>query len=97
MDQRGHASSVHPGRMSWLVCRLMEDGWILQSLAPGVALLLGTSSISPGGRAVAGSTGSVSGSFLRLATDKRMQGLLAKVNHSVIKSHSYLVWQGLAL
>jgi len=50
---------------------LVEDGWVLQSSAPELALLLGTSSISPGGRAEAGSTSLVSDSFLRLTTDTR--------------------------
>lgn len=50
---------------------LMEDGWVLQSSARELALLLGTSSINPGRRAVAGSISLISDSFLGVTTDTR--------------------------
>lgn len=50
---------------------LMEDGWVLQFSARELALLLGTSSISPGRRDVAGSISLISDSFLGVTTDTR--------------------------
>lgn len=60
--------------------------------SPQLALFLGTSSISLRGKATAGSTGFISGCFLRPTTDIKKHAMMPEVNDPVIMSRSHRGW-----